>query len=104
MVARVRGKGTAAGLDAAKFEHVDRSLANYNDRYGARIWRPKYCRGEVKDMHVVRLRFYAAKDLEMTAALNEMFQHAFTQGEFEMAGIVDISDAEDGQSVLTSIR
>ena len=25
-----------------------------------------------------------------------MFQHAFTQGEFEMAAIVDMSPAEDG--------
>ena len=29
--------------------------------------------GEVRDMHVVRLRFYADKDLEMTAALKEVF-------------------------------
>ena len=48
-------------------------------------------------MLVVCLRFDADKDLEMTAALKEAFQHAFTQGEFEMAGIVDISEAEDGQ-------
>ena len=34
----------------------------------------------------------------MTAALKEVFQHAFIQSEFEMAGIVDISEAEDGQS------
>ena len=46
--------------------------------------------GEVKDGHVVRLRFYADKDMEMTAALKEVFQHAFTQGEFEMNGVVDI--------------
>ena len=52
---------------------------------------------EVKDVHVIRLRFYPDKDLEMTATLKEVFQHAFTQGEFEMAGIVDISEAEDGQ-------
>ena len=52
--------------------------------------------GEVKDVHVVRLRFYADKDLEMTAALKEVVQHAFTQGEFEMAGIVDILEAKDG--------
>ena len=25
-----------------------------------------------------------------------MFQHAFRQGEFEMAGIVDVSKAEEG--------
>ena len=53
--------------------------------------------GEVKDVHVVRLRLYADKDLEMTAAIKEVFQHAFTQGEFEMAGIVDILEAEEGQ-------
>ena len=28
---------------------------------------------EENDMHVVRLRFYAEKELEMTAALKEMF-------------------------------
>ena len=33
----------------------------------------------------------------MTAALKEVFQHAFTQGEFEMVGIVDISEAKDEQ-------
>ena len=42
--------------------------------------------GEVKALHVVRLQFYADKDLEMTAALKEVFQHIFTQDEFEMAG------------------
>ena len=46
-------------------------------------------------MHVVRLRFYVDEDLEMTVVLKEVFQHAFTQGKFEMAGIVDISEAED---------
>ena len=54
-------------------------------------------KGEVKDEHVVNLQFYAVKDLVMTAAVKEVFQHAFTHGEFEMAGIVDISEAEDGQ-------
>ena len=46
---------------------------------------------KLKDVHVVHLRFYIDKDLEITAALKKVFQHAFTQGEFEMAGIVDIS-------------
>ena len=53
--------------------------------------------GEVNEVHVVHLRFYADKDPAMTAAVKEVFQHALTQGEFEMAGIVDISEAEDGQ-------
>ena len=45
---------------------------------------------EVKDVHVVRHRFYADKNLEMTAALKEVFQHTFTQSELEIAWIVDI--------------
>ena len=53
---------------------------------------------EVKGVHVVHLRFYADKDLEMTSVLQEMFQHAFVQGEFEMTGTIDILEAEDGQS------
>ena len=53
---------------------------------------------EVKGVHVVRLWFYVDKDMETTTASNEVFQHAFTQGEFEMAGIVDISEAEDAQA------
>ena len=44
-----------------------------------------------------RLRFYADKDLEMTVAKKEVFEHAFTQGEFEMADIIDISEIDDGQ-------
>ena len=35
--------------------------------------------GEVEDVNVVCLWFYADKGLEMTAALKEVFQHAFTQ-------------------------
>ena len=50
--------------------------------------------GEVKNVHVVRLRFHGDKDLEMTVALKEVFQHAFTQAKFEMARTIDISKAE----------
>ena len=32
----------------------------------------------------------------MTAALMEVFRHASKQGEFEITGIVDISEADDG--------
>ncbi|CAB1120909.1 unnamed protein product [Ectocarpus sp. CCAP 1310/34] len=54
------------------------------------------CRGEVRDVHVKRLRFYADAALEITAELNDDFQHAFTQGAFEMVAIVDVSESEDG--------
>ena len=60
--------------------------------------------GEVEDVHVVRLRFYADKDLETTVGSREVFKHAFTQGEFEMAGMVGILEAEEGHRVLTSKR
>ena len=46
---------------------------------------------------MVHLPFYGDKDLEIVAALKEVFQHVFTSGEFEMTGIVDILEAEDGQ-------
>ena len=40
--------------------------------------------------------FYSDAALEMTAELKEVFQHAFTKGEFEMAASVDLSIVEDG--------
>ena len=52
--------------------------------------------GDVRDVHVARLRFYADRALAVTAELKDVFQHAFTQGEFEMAAIVDMSEAEGG--------
>lgn len=52
--------------------------------------------GEVQDVHVARLRFYADSALAVTSELKEVFQHAFTQDEFEMAAIVDMTEADDG--------
>ena len=40
--------------------------------------------------------YYADKELEVTAVVKEVFQHAFAQGEFEMEAIVGISEAEEG--------
>ena len=47
--------------------------------------------GEVRDVHVARMRFYANADLEITAELKEVFQHVFKQGELEMAAIVNLA-------------
>ena len=47
--------------------------------------------GEVRDVHVARMRFSADAALEITAELKEVFQNAFTQGEFEMAAIADLT-------------
>ena len=52
--------------------------------------------GDVRDVHVTRIRFYADSALAITAELKDVFQHAFTQGEFEMAAIVDMSRADEG--------
>ena len=91
------GKGTVVGLNVKVDKRVDRSMrivtADKMHVYGVQ----NIVTGEVKDVHEVRLRFDADKDLEMTVAVKEVFQHAFTQGEFEMAEIVDISEAEEEQ-------
>ena len=50
----------------------------------------------MKGAHVARLRYYADKELEVTAAVKEVFQYAFAQGEFGMEAIVGISEAQDG--------
>ena len=86
MVARLRRPGSTSKL-------VSTWTANKVHVYGVQ----NIIAGEVKCVHVVRLKFYADKDLVMTAAVKEVFQYAFTQSEFEMAEIVDISEAEDGQ-------
>jgi len=52
--------------------------------------------GDVREVHVTRIRFYADRALAITAELKDVFQHSFTQGEFEMAAIVDMSEAEEG--------
>ena len=51
---------------------------------------------EVRDIHVARMRLYAAAALAITAELKEVFQRACTQGEFEMAAIVDMANAQNG--------
>ena len=51
--------------------------------------------GEIRDVHVDRMRSYADVALRITAELTEFFQHALTEGEFEMAVIVDMANVED---------
>ena len=97
MVASVRQPGSMPKLvntwtDPWRVVTADKVLM-----YGVQI----IVAGEVKDVHVVCLRLYADKDLEMTVALKEVFQRAFTQGEFEIAGIVDIWEVEDRQVLMS---
>ena len=64
----------------------------------------KIVNGEVKDAHVARLRYYADKELEVTADVKEVFQYAFAQGEFEMEAIVDLSEAQDGDGFVVHVE
>ena len=51
--------------------------------------------GRVQTAHVARLRFYADSQLNVTADVKDVFQHAFNQGQFQMAGIARMAEAED---------
>ena len=51
--------------------------------------------GRFHTAHVARLHFYAGSQLNVTADVNDEFQHAFNQGQFQMAGIVHVAEAED---------
>lgn len=46
--------------------------------------------GEVREVHMAHLRFYADGALKATVDLREVFQRAFIHDNFEMARIVDI--------------
>ena len=92
LVARVRRSGTTPKLLMTWTGPWRVVSAEQQHVYGVQ----NIVSGEVRDVHVARLRFYADAALAITAEVKEVFQHAFTQGEFEMAAIVDMSPAEDG--------
>ena len=60
--------------------------------------------GEVRDVHVARMPFYADAALVITAEPKDIFQHAFRQGEFEMAAIVDTANAENGSGFEVEVE
>ena len=76
MVARIRRRGSTPKLVSMSTDPWRIVKAVKVHVYGVQ----NIVTGEVEDVHEVRLRFYADKALEMTAALKEVFQHAFTQG------------------------
>ena len=47
-----------------------------------------------------RLRFNADAQLDVTADVKDVFQHAFNQGQFQMAGIVRVAEAEDRSLIV----
>ena len=56
--------------------------------------------GRVQTAHVARLRLYADSQLNVTADIKDVFQHAFNQGQFEMAAIVRVAEAEDRSLIV----
>ena len=51
--------------------------------------------GRVHTAHVASLRFYADSQLNVTAGVKNVFQHAFNQRRFQMAGVVRVAEADD---------
>ena len=51
-------------------------------------------------MHVARLRFYNDSQLNVTADAKNVFQHALNQGEFQMAGVVRVAEADDRSLIV----
>ncbi|CAN0072685.1 unnamed protein product, partial [Sphacelaria rigidula] len=47
-----------------------------------------------------RLRFYADSQPNVTADVKDVFQHAFNQGQFQMAWIVRVAEAEDRSLIV----
>ncbi|CAN0015927.1 unnamed protein product [Scytosiphon promiscuus] len=50
--------------------------------------------------HVARLRFFADSQLTVTADVKNVFQHAFYKGQFQMAGVVRVAEADDRSLIV----
>ena len=55
--------------------------------------------GDVRDVHVARMKFYADRDLHLTAELKDVFQQTFAQGYVEMSDILELAEADDGSFI-----
>ena len=56
--------------------------------------------GRVHTAHLARLRFYANSQLNVTADVKNVFQHAFNQGQFQMAGVVHVAESNDPSLIV----
>ena len=56
--------------------------------------------GRVQSAHVARLRFYVDSQLNVTADVKDVFQHAYNQGQFQMAGVVRVAEADDRSLIV----
>ena len=55
-------------------------------------------------MRVTRMRSYADAALAITSELREVSQHAFTQGGFRIAAIVDTANAQNGSGLEVEVE
>ena len=56
--------------------------------------------GRVCTAHVARVRFYADSQLNVTANVKNVIQHAFNQGQFQMAGVARVAEADDRSMIV----
>ena len=56
--------------------------------------------GRVHTGYVARLRFYANSQLNVTADVKNVLQHAFNHGQFQMAGVVRVAEADDRSLIV----
>ena len=100
MVARVRKSGATPKLVTTWTGPWRVVTAEQPHVYGVQ----NIISGEVRDVHVVRLCFYADSALDITSDLKDVFQHSFTQGQFEMSGLVDMAEADDGDGYDVQVQ
>lgn len=59
--------------------------------------------GETRDAHVVRLRFYADKDLEVSKRITRVFHHVKHQVEYFIESIGEVIKAERGDEYAVRV-
>ena len=56
--------------------------------------------GRVHTANVARLRFYADSQLNVTADVKNVLQHAFDKGQFQMVVVVRVAEADDRSVIV----
>ena len=60
--------------------------------------------GETREVHVTRMRFYADRDLKITKAVKDVFQHVDQQGEYHIRGITRVKKANRGEEYVVLVQ
>ena len=56
--------------------------------------------GKVHTAHVARLRFNADADLNITAEINDVFQHSYAPGECRMNDLMHVAEDDQGDVIV----